>query len=141
MLEKVSQDSQRRNVTSPSQCLSMGTEIRPSGQSGQHSSEAVEHCLCSGTAPCMPASAPWCPTLYRYTLSKGQRCSLTFSRKNVGTRGCAPARDGVCSTTWCPLFPEIRHKPIPACMGTVCKVPKGYSSCSLMHCILGPLKH
>lgn len=29
MLEKVSQDSQRRNVTSPSQSLSMATEIRP----------------------------------------------------------------------------------------------------------------
>lgn len=59
----------------------------------QHSPEAVEHCLCSGTAPCMPASAPWCPA---QTLSKG--ALWPPPEKHIGTRGCAPARDGVGST-------------------------------------------
>lgn len=55
--------------------------------------------------------------------AKGKGELWPSPEENIGARVCAPAGDGVCSTIWCPPFPKIRLKLIPACMGTTHKVP------------------
>lgn len=115
MLGKVSQDSQRRNVTSPSQYLSLGPEIRPWDASIPLRLWSTACAL--GLAPGMPASAPWCPALHQYTLSKGQRCSLTFSRKKHRHQRLCTSKSWCLQCYWYPPFPEIRLKPTPTCTG------------------------
>lgn len=93
-----------------------------------------ECCLCSGLPLACQKQLHIALSFISTHRAKGKDMLWLSPEKNIGARGCAPAGHGVCSTTWCPPLPEIRLKPIPACMGTTQKVPpEGYSTGSPMH--------
>ena len=97
----------------------------------QPSSEAVECCLCcSGAAPCMPEATACCPLFYQHIWSKGQKCTLAFSRKKCSSQRLCSCRKR-CLQHY--LVPTVSRAKAQACPCMCGDSPEGYSASSLRH--------